>query len=140
MSTRADAVATQGPSGGVPAIESPLLDLLPHAETDDGSVRSLDIGLCPATAQALRAIGVGTEALVALALVAAESWFTGNGEVLASMLADGRVRQVRVGNGGEAARDVLDLLSNAPCTNDAAPCVWVAGEGEDVPAFAASRW
>ncbi len=140
MSTRAEAVATQDTSGGVPAIESPLLDLLPHAETDDGSVRSLDIGLCPATAQALRAIGVGTEALVALALVAAESWFTGNGEVLASMLADGRVRQVRVGNGGEAARDVLDLLSNAPCTSDAAPCVWVAGEGADVPAFAASRW
>lgn len=139
MSTHVDAVRTQDALAAAPAIESPLLDVLPHAEAD-GSVQALTLAIPSATSKALRSLRITPVSLAAMALATVESWFTGNAGVTACTAFDGFVRQSPVTVGEATAHAMADALSSAARIDTPSPCVWIAGDLNPLPDFAASCW
>ncbi|MDR0182533.1 polyketide synthase [Lysobacter arvi] len=139
MGTRA--VATSNTSGTMPAIESPLLDVLPqHAGATDEATRALAFALPADVAAALRIEDGARDALVA-ALASVEAWLSGADEILVTRGRSGAWRQARVAIGSLDAAALRAVLDTQDAIETPKPCVWcVPDDGGHIPEFAASSW
>src|SRR5687768_12507807 len=122
-----------------PAVDSPLLDVLPqHAAIDDGAARSLAFALPSDVAAALQRDGARD--LLVAALVSVEAWLSGADGIVATVRAADAWKQVRVAADIEAAGVAL-ALEVADIADVPQPCVWtVTSDAARVPDFAASCW
>ena len=141
MSTRAAATQDDSTPKAAPAIDSPLLDVLPqHPGTAGDVAQSLAFALPADVAVALHDDDVARRALVA-ALASVDGWLSGADEIVATMrCADGwKQSRISIASTGTAAFNAaIDSLEvgHAP-----QPCVWaVADDAGVMPDFAASTW
>ncbi|HEY0505333.1 MAG TPA: amino acid adenylation domain-containing protein, partial [Lysobacter sp.] len=138
MSMRAEAVRTEDHPGAAPAIESPLLDVLPHAQAE-GAAQTLVLALDATTSDALRTLVADPASALAFALATAESRMTGRDDVVASVARGASVRQVRV-EGGATVGDFARAVTEASDRDALSPGVWAVADGECIPDVAASCW
>ncbi|BDU16073.1 polyketide synthase [Lysobacter auxotrophicus] len=139
MSTRAAATQDDDFRGATPAIDSPLLDVLPQpAGNADGAVGSLAFALPPDVALALHHDDA-RNALTA-ALVAVDAWLSGADDALATMGRGNAWRQLRVAVGSTNAATLAEAIDCADTNEAPQPCVWTVSDEAGVPAFAASNW
>jgi len=139
MSTRAE--ATQDIRGATPAIDAPMLDVLPqHAGADDGAVRSLAFALPSDVADALRDRDGARRTLLA-ALSCVDAWLSGAGEVVATVRCANGWKQSRVAIAQNDAAALGNAIDATEATQFPQPCVWsVSCDEEATPGFTASIW
>ncbi|WP_426282008.1 amino acid adenylation domain-containing protein [Lysobacter soli] len=139
MGTRAVA-AREDTGNPMPAIDSPLLDVLPqHSAAGDDAAQSLAFALPSDVAAALHSDDRARDVLVA-ALVSVESWLSGADDVLATVRRGDAWHQARVASSIDRAA-LADTTDAADPIAAPHPSAWaVSDERGDIPDFAASTW
>ncbi|WP_242524970.1 polyketide synthase [Lysobacter changpingensis] len=135
MGTRAE--AAQDIRGATPAIDSPLLDVLPqHAGATDGATQPLVLTLPDDVAGASR----DARTMLVAALASVDAWLSGAGEIVATVKRGNAWRQLRIAIDGIDAGRLATAIDTADAIDAPQPCAWCVPEADDAPAFAASSW